>query len=943
VKILTRTMDRQRVRPMAQIAAVLCVLLFFGFVLADYAVATVKPPVHVKLSSDFVAEKGGPHIHVAKKGEIVNIKIEISSGIALDNADFELLLPEGWEFVGGDKGWRGKLQKDGTVILKAKARVAGDDFGVIGGRIHLPDVCSDIEGILDLRDPKTTDRVPEWGETTALPPGSPDIDVEDDVPGVEEESTLPEGIPESYEPSAHPSDANLYSSDLYDSCAVRAQGRLVYQDDKGAYIGLKYARVILWDSDDDWDDECGRGITDANGYYDISGNCGDPWNPFGNTEPPDIYIQVYAINTNYAQIGAPYTTVNPKINDFCGTYNYGTRMVPASQAGAYQLFNQAVQANQYIDVYDTIPPMVKVNWPAGGSGNWYNGEIYINNTWHEPSMYHEYGHFLMDTYATLPSFNYCNGICDASTSSCGHCLWAPENGYIPWMEGWPDFFADVQCRFWNRNDIYNFESHYDDTRYPNTAAIEGFNAAILWDIYDSTQDNQHGDGPSDQLSLGFDEIWNVTTNYDPGGTYHFPETIHEFWNGFYALYPGYRMGLWNVYAEHHITKPCPVTPVTPSLLSPVYGATGVSLTPVLDWGDISAATSYDVQVLNSTLTSVVRSAAVTGSQWTVSPALSANTLYYWKVRAKNACATSPWSSYRYFRTLCPLPAAPALVSPASGATGVSLNPLLDWGDVSGATSYEYQVSLSNTFGTIARTATVTGSQWTITTALNSGTTYYWRVRAKNACGAGPWSSYRSFTTACLSTVAPTLVSPASGATDVSLTPLLDWSDVANAASYEYQVSLSNTFGTIARTATVTGSQWTITTALNSGTTYYWRVRAKNACATAGPWSSIRSFKTRLCLLPGTPTLMSPANGATGVSLNPLLDWGDVSGATSYEYQVSLSNTFGTIARTATVTGSQWTITTALSANTTYYWRVRAKNACATAGSWSSYRYFKTGL
>lgn len=163
----------------------------------------------------------------------------------------------------------------------------------------------------------------------------------------------------------------------------------------------------------------------------------------------------------------------------------------------------------------------------------------------------------MDIYADLPSFNYCNGICDASSTDCGHCIWHPETGYIHHMEGVPDFFADVQSDYWNRDDSYGFESHSStaDT-YPVSQRdeIEGITASVLWDIYDSVSDNQHSDNPRDNMGLGFDEIWNVTTNYDPGGTYDFPMTIHQFWNGFYSFYPGYRQGLWSIFAEHHIEK-----------------------------------------------------------------------------------------------------------------------------------------------------------------------------------------------------------------------------------------------------------------------------------------------------------------------------------------------------------------------------------------------------
>ncbi|MEW6571702.1 MAG: LamG-like jellyroll fold domain-containing protein [Nitrospirota bacterium] len=83
---------------------------------------------------------------------------------------------------------------------------------------------------------------------------------------------------------------------------------------------------------------------------------------------------------------------------------------------------------------------------------------------------------------------------------------------------------------------------------------------------------------------------------------------------------------------------------SPNMISPFNGATGVSLTPILDWSDVTGATSYEVQVCTDTgCANVVWSAIVTSSQSTVSPALTPNSIYYWRVRANNSCDTSPWS------------------------------------------------------------------------------------------------------------------------------------------------------------------------------------------------------------------------------------------------------------------------------------------------------------
>ncbi|GBC84344.1 hypothetical protein HRbin11_00769 [bacterium HR11] len=105
---------------------------------------------------------------------------------------------------------------------------------------------------------------------------------------------------------------------------------------------------------------------------------------------------------------------------------------------------------------------------------------------------------------------------------------------------------------------------------------------------------------------------------------------------------------------------------------------------------------------------------------------------------------------------CTAPSAPTLVSPANGATGVSTTPTLDWSDVTGATSYDVQVCSDSACATVVRSQTgLTASQWTVSPALNSATTYYWRARAVNSCGASAWSATWSFTTASGGACTPT--------------------------------------------------------------------------------------------------------------------------------------------------------------------------------------------
>jgi hypothetical protein len=84
------------------------------------------------------------------------------------------------------------------------------------------------------------------------------------------------------------------------------------------------------------------------------------------------------------------------------------------------------------------------------------------------------------------------------------------------------------------------------------------------------------------------------------------------------------------------------------------------------------------------------------------------------------------------------PGTPMPTTPADGATGVSTTPTLTW-SAANATSYDVQFGAANP-PPVVSTGQTTASY--ITAALSGGTTYFWRIVARNAAGAtiGPiWS------------------------------------------------------------------------------------------------------------------------------------------------------------------------------------------------------------
>lgn len=96
-----------------------------------------------------------------------------------------------------------------------------------------------------------------------------------------------------------------------------------------------------------------------------------------------------------------------------------------------------------------------------------------------------------------------------------------------------------------------------------------------------------------------------------------------------------------------------------------------------------------------------------------------------------------------------LPAAASLTAPADNATSQGLTPVLTWAAVPGAASYLVEVATDAGFANIVASGTVTTTSFNVTPALSATTTYFWRVRASNACGNGTYSATFRFTTATL--------------------------------------------------------------------------------------------------------------------------------------------------------------------------------------------------
>jgi hypothetical protein len=384
-------------------------------------------------------------------------------------------------------------------------------------------------------------------------------------------------------------------------------------------------------------------------------------------------------------------------------------------------------------------------------------------------------------------------------------------------------------------------------------------------------------------------------------------------------------GPWSAAWSVTIVEP-PST--APGLISPANTSSTCDTTPTFDWGPVSGASSYEIQVDDDpSFGSPEIDAITSSSDFTPTSALAPGT-YHWRVRAGNGCGNGPWSTAWSVTVLLPPSTAPGLIAPTDGGSTCDTIPAFDWAPVSGATSYQIQVDDDSSFSSPEIEATTSSSDFTPPSAL-APDTYYWRVRAVGECGDGPWSAAWSVTVVLPPTTAPGLIAPADGSSTCDTTPTFDWSWVSGATSYQIQVDDDPSFGSPEIEATSSSSDFTPTSALAPGT-YHWRVRAIGECGD-GPWSVVRSIT--ILTPPSISDLSFPSDGSSTCDTTPAFGWSTVSGATSYQIQVDDDPSFGSPEIYVSTTSSGYTPSSALPPGT-YSWRVRAVSECGD-GPWSA--------
>ncbi|KDB52030.1 hypothetical protein X805_24000 [Sphaerotilus natans subsp. natans DSM 6575] len=419
----------------------------------------------------------------------------------------------------------------------------------------------------------------------------------------------------------------------------------------------------------------------------------------------------------------------------------------------------------------------------------------------------------------------------------------------------------------------------------------------------------------------------------------------------------------------------------PAITAPTSGSAGNSIQPTITAGAFSVAGGTDSHASSTwqiasdaAFTTIVAESQLDATNkvsWKPSAALSYATNYFARVKYRGTTyGDSAWSAVVSFTTAAkPTVNKPTITSPASGATGMAIQPTITIDPVtfSGGTdshaSSTWQIASDAAFTTIVAESQLDATNkvsWKPSVALSYSKTYYVRVKARGAAfGDSEWSSVVSMTTMAVPTVTkPTVTAPSAGAASVPVDQTFAIAAFAvsggtdSHASTTWQLSVSSSFATIAVESALDATNkvsWKPSAALSYATTYYLRVRVRGATYGDSAWSDVVSFTTAAqALSVAKPTITSPVAAAIGVT-GPIrssafaLATGSGAAHTSSDWQISASATFDTVTASAsldTVNLVSWQYS-GLTAGTTYYVRVRHNSATAGASDWSDPVAFTT--
>ncbi|HRZ98098.1 MAG TPA: T9SS type A sorting domain-containing protein, partial [Paludibacter sp.] len=232
------------------------------------------------------------------------------------------------------------------------------------------------------------------------------------------------------------------------------------------------------------------------------------------------------------------------------------------------------------------------------------------------------------------------------------------------------------------------------------------------------------------------------------------------------------------------------------------------------------------------------------------------------------------------------PVVVELITPANGE-GVIMPFNFNWQAATDIENYILEIAEDVSFTKLFCTRELTTNNFstTLADALIQHKTYYWRVKTRKANSPDGVSEIRTFVPQNFA-----ITTPASGATNVSLTPTISWQNVSSTSSYLLEIATNNQFVSTAMvySQTVNSYTFTLPNKILSGATNYF-ARVSTEIAGISTTSSFVSFTTQN-VVADIPVFVSPIMNSDVFGTDIKVAWSE--GVTSgYWIEISKDPTF----------------------------------------------------
>ena len=325
----------------------------------------------------------------------------------------------------------------------------------------------------------------------------------------------------------------------------------------------------------------------------------------------------------------------------------------------------------------------------------------------------------------------------------------------------------------------------------------------------------------------------------------------------------------------------------------------------LTWTAVTGAAGYEVWHSSTANGTYTKLGTATGTTY-ANTNLVLNTPYYYKINAYcTATTATTYGNRSAYAVATPVPAAPTASASVTSYNSVKVS----WSAVPGASGYELcrATSQNGSYSVVKSTTSTSYAN----TSLNTGTTYYYKVRAY--AGKNVYGTYSAIVSVKPMLTAVTGVS-ASAYNPTSVK--ISWNSVAGRTKYEVWRSTSPTGGFVRIKSTSSTSYKD--TSCTPFVMYYYQIRVYRTVSSKPVYSASASATVSAKPILGNVTGVKAAVSSPS---SVKLSWSSVSGCSGYEIRRStVAGSSYTVVKT--VTGKSYTDSN-LTPNITYYYQVVA--------------------